>query len=288
MIYETEYKNDLVSGTSIYVRVPENHVDDKALYTILKDPPGFLLPFHYRNVDGQVEFVYKAATALDFESLYGCYSSGQYAEIWCNLLHPLLDCGDWFLRPYSFVLNVQNLYRDAGKTSIRYIYIPSVQDCSGLSALKEMFITLASRISTHDAELELKVLRAVMNDFSPKNLVQLLKPSIPAFSATVAPAQETTAAKILPPQVSPASQLICDVEKAAEQTARFEPENSDEIFINLSAESFLSKKAKKKETLLDMGIPNEKKQKRFAKKQKQQSDGFFHRLRHAGKDIIIE
>ena len=293
MIYDTEYKSDLASGASIYVKVPEAQVDYKALYTIQKDPPDFLLPFHYRNVDGEVEFAYETEPFEAFESLWGAYSSKGYTEIWHSLLYPLLDCGEWFLKPYSFALNVEKLYRDAGKATIRYMYVPSVWDCSDFFALKEMVTAFASRISVHDPKLELKVLRAVMNDFNPKTFVQMLRPYTPISPPAAKCAQkETPELETRPPQTGALSHLFCDEKDSDYDTHSAETENADDIFINLPDETDASKSQnkpkKQKETLMDMGIPNDKKQKRAARKPKPKSDSFFHRLRNAGKDIVIE
>ena len=293
MIYDTDYKSDLVSGASIYVKVPEAQVDYKALYTIQKDPPDFLLPFHYRNVDGQFEFVYKTESLDIFEALWGVYSPKEYTEIWHSLLHPLLDCGEWFLKPYSFILNVEKLYYDAEKAAIRYMYIPSVRDCCDFLILKEMVTTFASRISAHDPELELKVLRIIMNDFSPKSLAQMLKPfssGCPASTESIH--NKATDVGIFPTQISASTQLFPDENDTCYDAQNVETNAIDEIFITLPEETTASKKhnksKKQKETLMDMGIPNDKKQTRIAKKEKPKTDGFFNRLRHAGKDIIIE
>ena len=293
MIFDTEYKSDLVSGASIYVKVPEAQVDYKALYTIQKDPPDFLLPFHYRNVDGQFEFVYKTESLDIFESLWGVYSPKEYTELWHSLLHPLLDCGEWFLKPYSFVLNVEKLFCDTEKAAIRYMYIPSLRDCCDFFILKEMVTTFASRISAQDSELELKVLRAIMNDFSPKNLAQMLKPYVSICSESTENIHtNATAAGIHPTQISMSPQLLPDESDSEYDAHDVITETTDDFLINLPTETALSKKQnaskKQKETLLDMGIPNDKKQKRTAKKTQPKSDSFFHRLRHAGKDIIIE
>ena len=297
MMYNVEHKSDLANGTSIYVKVPENQVDYKALYTAQKFPPDFLLPFHYRNVDGQVEFVYKIESLDTFESLCGTYSPKEYAELWYALLYPLPDCGEWFLKPYSFVLNAEKLFRDTEKPAIRYMYIPSLQDCSSFSALKDMVTAFASRVSTHDLELEVMVLRAVMNDFNPKTLVQMLKPYICGSLGALELAQkEIPDTGIAAPQINTPphtpSQQFSDEKNSNYETHSTDTEITDEIFINLPEETAASKKKnkpkKQKETLMDMGIPNQKTQKRTAKNQKPKSDSFFQRLRNRGKDIIIE
>ena len=58
MRYEIENRNDL-SGAQLVIRFPEEDLDQKALYTIQAEPPGFLVPFRYRSIDGQAECTYQ-------------------------------------------------------------------------------------------------------------------------------------------------------------------------------------------------------------------------------------
>ena len=185
MIYEIESKNDFLTGASLVVRIPEKELDKKALYTIQADKPGFILPFLYRRVDRQVELEYQIGQHSKLMYLSGGSTTKEYAELWFAILRPLLDCGDWFLNPYSFVLDAGYLYCDKNRKIVSYIYIPSVRDCADYVALKEMAAEVTKTISVADAKLENKVLRAIMKDFSPDEFLAMLESYIESYIPAV-------------------------------------------------------------------------------------------------------
>ena len=175
MSYDIQSKSDLLTGVSLIIKIPESEVDRKALYTIQADQPDFILPFRSRYVDGQVEFVYQVGTYSKLQYFVGERLPKEYAELWSGIFNPLIDCGDWFMDPYAFVLNAEYLYYDKNTKSISYVYIPSTQGCSGYTALKEMAAEVTRLISVADTDLENKVLRAIMKDFKPTDFLQMLK-----------------------------------------------------------------------------------------------------------------
>jgi hypothetical protein len=180
MIYGIESKNDLLTGSSLIVTIPGDELDRKALRTILADKPEFILPFRHRSIDGQIEFVYQIGMHCKLQYLSGERPPKEYAEQWSAMLRPLLDCGDWFMNPYSFVLSAEYLYCDKNKKTVGYVYIPSIRACSDYDALREMAADISKLISVPDAELENRVLRAIMKDFSPNEFLQMLKSHVPA------------------------------------------------------------------------------------------------------------
>jgi len=175
MTYGIQNKTDSLTGASLIVNVPECELDRKALYTIQAEKPGFILPFRYRNIDGQIEFIYQIGSNCKLQYLPGSRTTTEYAELWSDLLSPLLGCGDWFMKPYSFVLSPDYIYCDKKKGSISYIYIPSVRDCSGYETLKQMAAEVSKLIRIADVNLENMVLRAIMQDFKPGEFLQMLK-----------------------------------------------------------------------------------------------------------------
>ena len=175
MIYDIKSKSDLLTGASLTVTVPEEDLDRKALYTIQADRPGFLLPFRYKNVDGQIELIYNVGSYCKLQYLAGSRSVKEYADLWTHVLGPLLDCRDWFLKPYSLVLNSGYVYCDKNGGKVYYIYIPSVPDCCGYEDLREMAADISKLITVVDANLENKVLRAVMKDFTPNGFMQMMR-----------------------------------------------------------------------------------------------------------------
>ena len=275
MTYQIESKSDL-AGAMLVIRFPEKDLDKKALYTIQADQPSFLVPFRYRCVDGEAECTYQLGSRVKL--LYHCSSKspGELTGFWEKLLQPLLDCGDWFLKPFSCVLDIQYLYieRDG---AVSYIYVPSKQDCGDMETLREMAAALAEKNPSTDANLEVKVLRAIMQDFQPRSFLQLLRKNQPA-----------TLAKSL---VSPQAPADASPSEARQQpqpaAAPAEPEpkqpapaqDSGDIVIDLSG-----KKPPKKGGLFG---GKEKKPKK-PKKQKQEG-GLFSRKKapEEEKEIIL-
>ena len=190
MIYDIQCKNDMLSGAVLIAKIPEDDLDKKALYTIQEDKPDFILPFHHRVVDGQIEFTYQVGTQSKLQYLAGNRFPKDYTELWSSVLSPLFDCGDWFLKPYSFVLDIKHLYCDKSRNTVGYVYIPSKKDCADYYDLKEMAAEFSKQITVNDHDLENKVLRAIMMDFNPKAFIDMLK----AYTTASAPIERISSA----------------------------------------------------------------------------------------------
>ncbi len=187
MIYEIESKNDL-SGAVLVIRFPAEELDKKALYTIESDQPPFLVPFTYRSVDGMAECAYHLGGRSKLQYRFGTHSVPEYVTFWSQVLQPLLDCGDWFLKPFSFVLDSRWIYAD--KTgAVSYLYVPSLRDCESFETLRGMALELSQRNGVTDPALENRVLRAMMQDFQPKSFLTMLR----AAAGTPGPAGRAAA-----------------------------------------------------------------------------------------------
>ena len=178
MRYEIRSKSDLLTGTTLIIKIPEAEVDKKALCTIQANKPEFILPFRSRSIDGKMEFVYQIGLHSRLQYLGGGRQPKEYAKLWSGVLGPLLDCGDWFMKPYSFVLSVGFLYIDKGNRSVSYVYVPSIRDCSDYSDLKEMAAEVSKLVTVSDMNLENMVLRAIMKNFDPQGFLHMLTPYI--------------------------------------------------------------------------------------------------------------
>lgn len=188
MIYDIETKTDL-SGMALVIRFPEEDLDRKALYTIQEDLPSFLIPFRYRSVDGQAECTYQLGDRSKVQYRFGKYTAEGYIEFWNQVLQPLLDCDDWFLKPFSFVMDTRYLYVDKNGV-VSYLYVPSLRDCEDYSSLRKMADELSRENTVTDPILENKVLKAILQDFQPKAFLQMLRQSAPAPSIPQAPVWE--------------------------------------------------------------------------------------------------
>ncbi|MDR2357396.1 MAG: FHA domain-containing protein [Oscillospiraceae bacterium] len=189
MSYQIQSKSDFSTGATLVVRVPEAEIDKKALYTVMADTPSFVLPFRFKNVDGCVEFTYLTGARNKLRYSYGVRSVREYAALWSSILNPLLECKDWFMNPFSFVLQADYMYHDRNSGTICYVYIPSSPGCSDTEALRQMAAELAEKCPASDPELEIKALRSIMQGFNPKEFLQMLQtfqkpaPSPPVVSA---------------------------------------------------------------------------------------------------------
>lgn len=177
MTYHIEDRSDL-SGAALAIRFPEEQLDRKALYTLQKELPEFLVPFHTRNVDGQIECVYQPESRSKLRYFLGSRSPEEYVKFWEHILTPLLDCGDWFCKPSSFVLDAQYLYIDKNSGTVSYLYVPSREDCMKPEALRAMAVELSHQVTVTDQTLENRTLRTLMQDFQPREFLQMLRQSV--------------------------------------------------------------------------------------------------------------
>jgi len=174
MNYEIQSRSDFITGSYLVIRIPENEIDKHALHTIQEDCPDFIIPFHYKSIDGNIEFIYKVGTLCKLQYFSSVLTPGEYTRLWQGLLKPLLMCEDWFMNPGSFVINADYLYYDKEKSAVRYVYIPSTYVCSGNDAFYEMAAEVSKTITVSDAVLENKVLRAIIKDFNPLEFLKML------------------------------------------------------------------------------------------------------------------
>lgn len=244
MIYEIESKVD-VSGAMLVVRFPETDLDVKALYTIQADPPPFLVPFRYRSIDGQVECTYTLGDLSKLQYRFGTRKPEEYIDFWSKILQPLLDCGDWFLKPLSFVLDPLQLYTDREGKNVYYLYIPSMRDCVSFEEMRGMVSELSQKNAVTDTGLENRVLRAIMQDFQPKAFLQMLRAYQPKPAAVHAPTPT-------PPVQAPASPAPIMPEMPEQRPAASAPRPApirsaeDDIVIDLSGGAQESGRAEKK------------------------------------------
>lgn len=270
MIYEIESKTDL-SSVTLLVRFPEEDLDEKALYTIQADEPPFLIPFRHRIIDGQVECAYLLGEYSKLQYWFGTRSTEEYVEFWEQVLQPLLDCSDWFLDAFSFVLDPQYLYTDRMGKRVLYIYVPSKQNCCTLDDLQSMVGELSKRNTVTDSQLENKVLRAIMEGFQPKAFLHMLRDT----QSKAASVQRSAAASPLPvppvptPAETPAPEPAPAPKAAPEPQLRsFAVGNDDDIVIDLSGEGAKGPERKEK------GLFGRKAEKKKAEKPQKKS-GLF-------------
>lgn len=174
MIYEIQSKSDFQIGATLIVKIPEVDLDLNAMSTILADRPEFILPFRHRVIDGQIEFTYQIGNRSKITYLSGSRSPAEYAKMWVGILQPLLNCSDWFMTPYSFVLSPEYLYYDKASDVTSFVYIPSLSSVSDDFALKSMVTEIAKLNHVTDINLENKTVWA-LQDFNINDFLHLVK-----------------------------------------------------------------------------------------------------------------
>ena len=193
-MYEILSKSDFQTGATLTVSIPEDDVDKKALYTLLSDQPDFILPFRHRAVDGQIEFTYHIGSRHKLAYMSGSRTPDEYSDLWSGILQPILDCGDYFMTPYSFVFLFDYIYCDKNGGEISFVYVPSKHACSDYNELKSMVTDVARQNRVTDIMIENKVIWSIqdfnINDFM--QMVRQFKPSVapidpPAFAPAPAP-----------------------------------------------------------------------------------------------------
>ena len=287
MNYTIQSKSDLSAGAMLVVTFPEEELDRKALATIQFDPPGFLVPFRYRVVNGQVECTYQLGSRTKLQYRFGNRSPKDYVSFWEQVLQPLLDCGDWFLTPYSFVMDTQYLFVDRQGGEVSYLYIPSKEPCSDYGALCALVAELSQRNGVTDPALENKVLRAIMQDFRPKEFLTMLhqamrdnippqQPAAPAPAPTPAPAPEPVPTPVAVPQ--PAA-LDPQGKQAASPNPGFAGGLEDDIVIDLSG-------GEKKEKEKGWGLFG-KKGKKPPKEETHKRGGLFQKKEPPAQELLL-
>ncbi|MCL2200616.1 MAG: FHA domain-containing protein [Oscillospiraceae bacterium] len=175
MSYAIQFKNDILTGATLVIRIPEKDVDQKALLTVGADMPSFILPFRYSHIEGEVELIYQIGLKCKLQHMEGRRSTEEYAQLWASLLEPLFVCGDWFMKPRAFILSIEYLFYDKEKNTASYVYIPTTQDVSDHCALRELTADVSKIVTVDNPVLENKVLRAIMKNFEPEELLKLLR-----------------------------------------------------------------------------------------------------------------
>jgi|GEM_PF-6400913 len=173
-MYEINEKNDSLTGVELVVNVPQGDIDKKALYTLLSDLPDFILPFNYRMVDGLCEFTYHIGNCNKMSYLSNTRNAFDYLEMWQSLVKPLLDCGDWFMKTFSFVLQYDYIYFDKNSNVSKYIYIPTLVDCSDHSSFRTMIMDVVKQNRATDVALENKVLLWALQDSKPQDFFDVV------------------------------------------------------------------------------------------------------------------
>jgi len=276
MIYDIRSESDFLTGASLLVKIPQDDLDKEALYTIQAGRPEFILPFRFRSVDGHIEFIYQIGDRCRLQYLSGQRPPKEYAALWSNALYPLRDCGDWFMKPQSFVLDVDYLYCDKNDNTVNYVYIPSLRACSGPDDLKDMAADITKYVTIADSYLENRVLRAILKDFEPNSFLRMLKTYVAAAepvsdrqqdeqyitaqaaaqtstqtaaqTSTQAAAQATVltnSGAVYPPQPAPNQERPALRPGAAHESTGTKESNPGDIVINIPVDGTSRKKMEK-------------------------------------------
>ena len=267
-MYEIQSESDFQTGAAFIVKIPEEDLDKKALYTIQTEQPDFILPFKYRIIDRLAEFHYQTGNNVKLAYLSGDRSPADYAGLWSAVLQPLLICGDWFMNIYCFVLKAEYLYCDKNSKKISFIYIPSRRPCSDYDGLKSMVTEVAAQNHVTDVDLENKAVWAIQN-FNPGEFLHIIKSYQPANTSQIpvikTPESEQAAASLMPQLMS---QPLIESNGTHHRTTSGRQSSPDDIVINVPSAGKVQKEKKVKKEKKDKTSKAQEKAAKAQEKQK--------------------
>lgn len=169
MSYTMEIINDLVQGSIMSIKIPLEQVDHIALETMTSSPPPFLVPFQQHLVNQEVQLLYSLQSVTPLRYLREQKGAVQYVEFWNQVLLPLTICDDWFMKPFCFLFDVNNIFLNGKTGRVSYFYVPMKQESGSITQLQMLMIELSKIITPQDVGLENRVLRELqsfqLNDF---------------------------------------------------------------------------------------------------------------------------
>ena len=178
MEYTIESRKGMQGETLLSVTIPEAQIDEKALYTMETERPDFLVPFHYRYIDGNVEFIYTPLKRLKLLFFAGERSQQDYVDFWRKIVSPLERCEDWFMRADGFVLDLQHVYYDKDANEVCYLYVPARGQRQDTADIRQFLQKVASQFTTANSDLTVRVLGYLLQDgaFEPEDFLKMLAP----------------------------------------------------------------------------------------------------------------
>ena len=156
-------------------------------YTIQADKPEFLIPFTVRTIDGNIECTYQLGNSSKLLYRFGQREPMEYLHFWEEILRPLLDCDDWFMNPFSFLLDMNYLYTDMSVSQVYYIYIPSKEPCADYDTLQALIREMAQKNPVSNDKILNKILIAIMQGVTPKDLLELMKTEVSRSAELIVP-----------------------------------------------------------------------------------------------------
>jgi len=180
--YDIKTESDPISGCVITVTMPLDDTDEKALYTMQADLPGFIMPFQFVYADDRLILKYSAAKYSKLKYHYSRKQVSDYSELWLKLLSPLIDCEDWFMSPDGFVIDTDYIYYDHNTGDVAYIYVPSAANHLRFEDLVTMEKEILQGFDTDDLSLKLKIANSILNGDSPSDIIASIKSHVLNFS----------------------------------------------------------------------------------------------------------
>ena len=199
MVYEITKRSDVNYGTILTVQIPTADVDWYALYTLEADTPDFIVPFHYHLMDDMVELTFLPENRRMLRYYGGEQTAAEYSALFTNLMLPLQNGADWFLKAFCFVMDFDWIFYDVATQAISYLYFPVKEDCGSIRDIVSVIRQVNNNFRVNNRDLENKVLRAITDDnFRVGDFINIFKDVQPQKSNP--PKQEPVPVK-QPPQV---------------------------------------------------------------------------------------
>ena len=164
MVYEITRRSDVNYGTVLTVQIPTADVDWYALYTLEADTPDFIVPFRYHLMDDMVELTFLPENRRMLRFYGGEQTIAEYSALFTNLMLPLQNGADWFLKAFCFVLDFDWIFYDVATQAISYLYFPVKEECSSIRNIVSVIRQVNNNFRVNNRDLENKVLRAITDD----------------------------------------------------------------------------------------------------------------------------
>lgn len=156
-------------------------LDDVAIKMVKAQTPNFLIPFSivYFNDTRTIKYDVKRYTSLQNYistplNRYNCIN------LFLKLLSPFMDCVDWLLDGNLLYMDIEKVYFDHKENTIKYLYIPVVNQRVNEKSFKEFFQNIAINIK-NSSGYELNnmmneiIVKLVGDDFSIESLYSYFK-----------------------------------------------------------------------------------------------------------------
>lgn len=214
-------RQEVVAGEKCFTLALEEgqDIDQIGMRMLRSDPPPFLAPVSFSEVNGQGILKYRTGSGISLSYWKETMSLDDLCIFWENLTAPLRDCRDWLLDYRCFCMDEAYVFLDKQTKEVRYLYLPIKNRVSSEDSIKQFLLrVLSSREVTDGLEQKLKLYDALIR-MDGLNLAELQ--SMTRAWQTVKPQQTVPQEEIIPTREPAAREPVV---REPRQTVKPKPE----------------------------------------------------------------